>query len=389
MKLRSPKGPKTRNIAAILEGSDPRILRGIAQVAKEKNWTLFFQTPQQVAWPANPAKIHGLLCLFRPYPGWAEFRRRMRVPVVFLSTNQGDRISGKHPMVFLDDAGCGRLAGEHLLSLSFQNFLTVGIPDLQNSDIRIDAFIQTVTTRAQEVRSILIGADRSADDPWHPLREVLRVCAKPLAIFAPSDWSAMHTMHCVLQEGYHIPEEVAILAAGNEELICENAPVPLSSIDVGHEQLAYQSARLLDDILEGRLPPDPPLVIPNAGIVTRQSTEIIAVSDFQVAKALRFIWMNLDHTLPIQEICAHAGVPQKAMEIRFRNHLGRSIIAEINRARIEKAKSLLRTTDLKAKEIAAACGFTTPNYFNNVFHTATGHAPRKYRTIQRMESGNS
>ncbi|MFZ4484213.1 MAG: substrate-binding domain-containing protein [Chthoniobacterales bacterium] len=306
-----------------------------------------------------------------------------------MSTNQGDKISGTHPTVLLDDAGCGRLAAEHLLSLGFENFLTVGISNLPNSDVRIDAFKQTVASRAQEVRSILIGGRRSAGDPWRPLREALRVCAKPVAIFAPSDWSATHTMHCVIQEGCHIPEEVAILAAGNEELICENAPVPLSSIEVGHEQLARESALLLDDLLEGRKPPDPPKVIPNAGVVTRQSTEIIAVSDFPVAKALRFIWMNLDHTLPIQEICAHAGVPQKAMEIRFRNHLGRSIIAEINRARIEKAKTLLRTTDLKAKEIAKACGFTTPNYFNNVFHAATGHAPRKFRAIQRLESGNA
>lgn len=46
---------------------------------------------------------------------------------------------------------------------------------------------------------------------------------------------------------------------------------------------------------------------------------------------------------------------------------------------IEKAKNLLRTTSLKVEEIAAACNFSTPNYFIACFYHAVRKTPLDYR----------
>jgi AraC-like DNA-binding protein len=48
-------------------------------------------------------------------------------------------------------------------------------------------------------------------------------------------------------------------------------------------------------------------------------------------------------------------------------------------ARLDMAKQMLAFQKMPIQDIARACGFNTPNYFNNVFHKATGVTPRKFR----------
>ena len=103
------------------------------------------------------------------------------------------------------------------------------------------------------------------------------------------------------------------------------------------------------------------------------------VSDEQVAKALRYIWDHLDHPLTVDEIAGHVGVSRATLGRLFRKHMRRSIIDEIASNRLEKARELLALGKLPVKEVAVACGFSTPNYFNNVFRKATGATPRKFR----------
>jgi transcriptional regulator GlxA family with amidase domain len=48
-------------------------------------------------------------------------------------------------------------------------------------------------------------------------------------------------------------------------------------------------------------------------------------------------------------------------------------------ARLDMAKQMLTFQKMPIRDIATACGFNTPNYFNNVFHKATGLTPHKFR----------
>lgn len=49
------------------------------------------------------------------------------------------------------------------------------------------------------------------------------------------------------------------------------------------------------------------------------------------------------------------------------------------RLRMEKARLLLRETDLKVREIAARLGYDDPFYFSNVFKKCVGVSPEQYR----------
>jgi LacI family transcriptional regulator len=286
---------------------------------------------------------------------------------------------GQCMRVLQDDAACGKMAADYLLSIGFTNFLTFGKRHRTVFRNRIQAFVDRVDIPANTVRSAWIGENVSAASLRKPLEAALKATPKPVAIFSPSDVISAHVMRYVLDLGLQIPGEVAILSCDNEELICDYAPVPLSSIHLNFDMLGYEGAKFLDHLMRKKKVPPAPALIPPVEVVARQSTNTIAVPDARAAQALRFIWTNLHRPLSVNDVAAAAESSPSTLNRLFRQHLGRTLTDEIARARIAQAKTLLTTTKLAAKEIAKLCGFNTPNYFNNVFRGATNMAPRAFR----------
>jgi transcriptional regulator GlxA family with amidase domain len=113
------------------------------------------------------------------------------------------------------------------------------------------------------------------------------------------------------------------------------------------------------------------------------STNILAITDTRIARALSYIW---DHyTLPIgsEEVAREAGLNRRTLERGFRKHLNRSVWQEITRVRIEKAKSMLWESTAKAHEIAEQCGFSGIVAFSKVFLRITGIRPSDYRKSKK------
>lgn len=99
-----------------------------------------------------------------------------------------------------------------------------------------------------------IGESLAQKSLRDPIEAAIRKLPKPLAIFAPSDVTCVHVMQCALELGLKVPEDVAILSANNDELICDFAPVPLSSIRLNFTQLGFEAAALLDRVMQGKRP---------------------------------------------------------------------------------------------------------------------------------------
>ena len=406
MRLSKPKGPAKKTVGVLLDWHEPRILKGISRFAREKEWALLFDYAQshktQVEAGKPPGQLDhelfgmleedeaamvftGLLCLIRPQRESSRFLKSLKVPTVALSyADEG--LMGDCPRVLLDSVACGRIAAEYFLSLGFRNFLCIGKKTSSSYRDRLKGFESALRGKAGMVEKAWIGNSLKAASLHDPIEAALKKMPRPVAIFAPSDVSCVHAMRCALELGLQVPEEAAILGADNDELICEHAPVPLSSVDVNFEQLGYEAAALLDQVMQGQAPRRARMIVPPSGVVARRSTNIIAVPDLQVAMALRFIWTNAGRTLPVEEVASHAGIPHHALSQRFRQHLQRSIIEEIARSRIDKAKSLLVTGSLPVNQVAKACGFSSASYFNNVFHEATGMTPRKFRHATESKS---
>ncbi len=63
----------------------------------------------------------------------------------------------------------------------------------------------------------------------------------------------------------------------------------------------------------------------------------------------------------------------------FRQHAGKTFRVYLSNLRINKAKELLKTTNLKSAEVAFRCGYSDPHYFSSVFKKKTGQTPLKFR----------
>lgn len=367
-----------KTIAVFMSWHEPRILKGIARFAREKNWVILFDNAQSKGWSAIPKKVDGLLCLIGPDRAAARYLLNMKLPMVALS-NSDEGLLGEQLRILLDDTACGRMAAEHLLSLGFENFLTIGKKNRTFFRDRILGFTETIGQRAKVIEQAWIGESLAQNSLRGPIEAAIRKLPKPLAIFSPSDVTCVHVMQCALELGLKVPEDIAILSTNNDELICDFSPVPLSSIRLNFTQMGFEAAALLDKVMRGKGPKKNIPPISPVGVVSRQSTQIMLVPDEQVGKALRYIRDHLSRPLPIEEISEHVGVSHATLGRLFRKHLRRSIKDEISSGRLEKAREMLSIGNLPIHKVAAACGFSTPNYFNHVFQRAHGVTPRKFR----------
>jgi LacI family transcriptional regulator len=178
-----------------------------------------------------------------------------------------------------------------------------------------------------------------------------------------------------------VPEEIAILGRGNDPVICETVHPTLSSLDLNTRRIGYEAAALLDRIMAGKSPKDFIYVQPSH-VAVRQSTDLVAIEDADVAQAVRIIREQACKGLDVPRLVERVGLSRRALERRFHRHLRRSPQAEIIRVRIERAKMLLAQSDKTSASIARACGFASMTYFTTSFRRIVGMKPQAYRKLR-------
>lgn len=98
-----------------------------------------------------------------------------------------------------------------------------------------------------------------------------------------------------------------------------------------------------------------------------------------LAPALEYINENYMNKLTIDSLCAMCHLSATHFRRLFISIMGTSPLAFINQTRIERACTLLKTTELPILEIAAEVGFTSLSSFNRAFTSSMKLSPRAYR----------
>ena len=173
----------------------------------------------------------------------------------------------------------------------------------------------------------------------------------------------------------------------NIEFLCDSLVTPLSSIDTSQEKIGYTAARQLDRLMKGEITSRaPPLLMEPGGLITRMSTDVLAIPHPAVVKALRFITESFGKPIVLEDIADYIGMSKRGMERAFLKHLNRSPADELRRLRLDHAKKLLTETDLKIDAIAQACGYSNSSNLSFAFNRDTHMSPRAYRKTHRAES---
>ena len=364
--------PSIRNILLVLPYYYRAIHEGVARFAREQGWYLnntfvYGNLPRKATWKGD-----GVITQVTMSEQINEAFRRLISPDVPIL------LIGRH--ILTDNPAIGRLAADHLVEKGFRNLAWMAPSSIAGNQ-RLKAFEQRLIEK--HGRSCLHMALTPTLLDWEQRLETLQAwlskAPKPLGVFAVQDILAIQVIEAALAAGLRVPDDVAVLGADNDDLICDAAIVPLSSIDCHLERLGYEAAAVMDRHLNGEPLPDHPILIPPKGVVVRQSTDIVAVEHPEVAKALRFIRENFRKDIGIADVVNATALSQRGLYKAFRKHLDSSIGSHILRERLACAQKYLLETNKKITAVALDSGFPGTATFYHAFKREFGMSPRQWR----------
>lgn len=351
---------------------------GASDYAREHGWRLRVMTP--VSGPVwRYWRGDGILCsLGAPDDDLTKFIRAFPGPKVEMSFYPKGPGFGQ---VGEDCEAIGRMAADYFCGLGYRHFLYVASGKASHEWRPGEAFRLAVRPQAQSFRAWYlseVSADWNVAAAWVERR--LRRLPRPVAIYCSGDALADWLSLACQDIGLAVPGQAAILGTGNISFVCDQALIPLSSLDTNHRLWGYKAAEMLDQMLDGSLPDRQLWLIPPARVVERRSTGQASSVDPRVAAALAFIGQRLATPISVEEIALAAGVSAPTLNRLFRQHLSCTVGARLARTRIDLAKRLLQETDTPASEVARQVGFSSPYYFYRQFRKHTGGGTKEFRS---------
>ncbi len=285
--------------------------------------------------------------------------------------------------VITDDEQRAELALAHLRDRGFEEFAYFAPPSLKYSNRRGEAFIAAVTKAGYRCREYKpgyrVGRKIGWEEQQRRVSRWLKSLPRPVAIFTVDANRGRQLTEICYLSGIRVPDHVAILAGDTDELMCSVSTPPLSSIALAGRRIGYEAAALLDRMMQGEKPSRKTYKIPPQGVISRQSTDILAIDDESMVRALRFIQTHAFQDIVVKDILNEVPISRRSLEIQFQHYLGRSPAEEIRRVRLEKGKELLARSDFSIGEIAVACGFANTTRFGVAFRKRYGQTPLAYR----------
>lgn len=286
---------------------------------------------------------------------------------------------GNFPQIVTDGVAVGRMAAEHLLERGFNHFAYCGMAGMVWSKEREEYFNRTINEAGFEVHNYQQPSRRSWNREISVLSEWLVGLPKPLGMMCCNDDRAQHVIEAAKMAGLRVPDDLAIIGVDNDKLVCELSDPPLSSIALSVEPAGYEAAALLDRLMKGERMHPQKIVVHPTHTVTRQSTDILALEDRNLAEALRYIRQNASKSINVNDVAQAATLSRRVLEKRFRKELNRTVYEEIRRVRVNKIISLLLETDLSISDIAQVLQFPGVAHIARYFRRETSMSLQAYR----------
>ncbi len=330
-----------------------------------------------------PAAYDGVI-LHRPPLRTVRAIRRRGVPVVSVG---GGVVDPEIHHVTSDGQAIADMAYRYFLGLGFTRFAAYGGSPRGRATM-VDALHSLVESDGYHM--VDLGPALRRPEPGHPrvlswtqelqrLKKVLPKLDPRTALLTCSTEDARPVVAACDELGIGIPDELAVLGVDDDEAICELASPPISSIDHGCEQMGWEAAQQLDQLMHGRRPARRHTRIPPVRIVPRQSTNTLAIDDPLVVDALKIMKARFPDGLTVNDITDEVAVSRPTLEAHFRQNLGQTVHRHLTQLRIQHAKELLQSTTLSMADISSRCGFSHPAKFSSIFLREVGSSPRAYR----------
>ncbi len=295
------------------------------------------------------------------------------------------------PKIRPDNAAIGHMGAEHFIDRGFRHLAFCGFGNTSWSTERRDGFVEAARLAGRGVTVLDVDYPGNLTLLWETeqlsrLVTWLEALPKPAAVMACHDMRAQQVATAADTAGILVPEEVAILGVNNDGIRCALAHPALSSVAPNAFQSGYLGASVLWDMIAGRKPKLLDQRVEPRGVVTRRSSDVLAIEDRTVANALGYIRENACREITVDSVAREVHSCRSQLERKFRLHIGRSPQAEIRRVQVERIRQLLIDTDYPLKRIAELSGFEHMEYMSVMFKRMTGETPGAYRVRVLAES---
>ena len=373
-----------------------RLCEGIIQYCKGRDdWSLVMLDWKDISAPEKLKKLDGFIARVVDSQSAKAFASTGR-PVVDVLCHVA------HPSFATCDQNAisiGQLAVRHFIEHRFTRFAFFGHEGHPYSDRRRKAFVDelrknrrtcdvypTPSSAINDFNTKIIKEDRYITDKESNIirRWILRL-EKPVAVFCSNDLRAYQLTNECNHSGIKIPDDVAVLGVDNDELTCYFTSPAISSIDPNAECIGYSAAKILNELMEGKLDGVPHVTVNPKGLTERGSTQVYPIDPPWLSKALVFIRSNVSKRLTASDVFKYVGKSHTMVDTIFKNMLGTTVSREIAKSRLDEATRLLYQTELSLERIAMLSGFASVQYFTRSFTQAFGKSPGLYRS----ENGKS
>lgn len=383
-----------RRVALVIEtarGCGRELIRGITQYVNENydsQWSIVFEPHGAGEQPPHWLKGwqgDGMLVQVRN-KRIADMVRRLGVPAVDL---RGEYPVAGLPVVAPDFEAVACMAFQLLHNSGFRQFAFCGLVrgEAPRRDRMGDAFLREIRRHGYWYSVLRIGVRSRRGGALEEIKrqvgEWVVDLPKPVAVMVADHPLGLHVLDACRRVDVAVPDEVAVISAGNDDFVCQLSVPAQTSVDLASDRIGYEGAALLDRLLRGETPPEAPILIKPRGVISRGSTDVLATEDREVAAAIRFIRRNACRPITVSDVLNELAVSRPSLEPRLKRVCGKTIHQEIRRCQIERAKQLLSNSDWPIKHIAVQAGFRTTQYLTRVFRQATGTTPADYRRSSR------
>lgn len=378
---------RRREVALLIETSNAYargLLQGVVHYIREHQPWSFHHMEQgrgddPPAWLAD-WKGDGIIARIET-PRIAAAVKKTGRPCVDLSAA---RLVASAPCVETNDAEIARLAAQHLLERGFKHFAFCGDVRFKWSHQRQKHFVEQLEAVGQTC-AVYAPAKNPADVAAEAARLAAWVKAlpKPVGVMACYDIRGEEVLAACRAAGLAVPVEVAVIGVDNDTLLCDLASPPLSSVIPNAHRTGYEAAELLDRLMAGKKVTAEPRLIAPLGIAERQSTDVLAVDDREVARTVQYIREHACENIKVGDLLRVASLSRRVLEQRFQRLLGCTPREEILRLRLSRVKQLLGETELPLAVVAERTGFEHVEYLSVVFKRETGLTPSRWRRQAR------
>ncbi|TWT35635.1 Xylose operon regulatory protein [Posidoniimonas corsicana] len=285
--------------------------------------------------------------------------------------------------VITDFRAWAESAVDHFRSKGFESFAYFAPPSRDYSRRRGKAFAAVLEQQglgcAQYRPGYRVGRQISPEEYRRRVTRWLTQLETPVAVLTSDAVQGKSLIEVGIQAGLSIPDDVAVLAGDSDDLLCEICTPPLSSIEVASHRIGFEAAKRLAAMLRGAPASAEPALIEPLRIYSRQSTDVLAIDDPMIVRALRFMQQNACRGIGVAEVLEAVPVTRRQLERLFKTKLGRLPAEELRRLRLERGRQLLVETELSIDQVAEAAGYAGATQFGTAFRNRYGATPLQFR----------